>query len=165
MDKKEAYEKLLGKAFFYLRIRQRTEHEMKTYLAKKASSIIGAGEDVIYAVMGRLKELNYLNDATFAESHIRSRMRSKPKGEYVLKQELKAKGVSEQDIEGFFDKNEIDEVALAKQALQKKWSSYKSLEFLKRKKRASDFLLRRGFSYDSIKEALEWAESKNDTER
>lgn len=138
---------------------------MKTYLAKKASSIIGAGEDVIHAVMGRLKELNYLNDATFAESHIRSRMRSKPKGEYVLKQELKAKGVSEQDIEGYFESTELDEDELAKAALQKKWSIYKHLDYLKRKKRSTDFLLRRGFSYDSIRKALEWAESESDTER
>lgn len=157
------YEKLLGKAFFFLKSRQRSEFEMRQYLEKKAQAL-HVQKSVIDQVIARLCELKYLDDKAYAESHVRSRIRGKPKGEYALRQELSAKGIQNTIIDQYFENHPLDEGALSYKALQAKWPLYRNLEYATKKRRATDFLLRRGFSYDSIREALERAEASDDIE-
>ncbi|MBP9691140.1 regulatory protein RecX [Candidatus Woesebacteria bacterium] len=155
--KTEIAESLLNKAFFYLGIRVRSEHEMRQYLEKKAALFGGMQEDIEH-VIARLIELDYVNDAVFVESYVRSRNNSKQKGEYVLRKELAQKGVSEEIVNHFFQTHVQDPLQLAKKALRPRWAGYSSLDPMKRTKRAQDFLLRRGFDYDTIREVLIWAQ-------
>lgn len=151
---KENKDKLLNRAYFYLYLRQRSEKEMLDYLKRKADQYHATDEDV-KEVMQELKLQKYLNDDIFIESYVRYRTTAKPKGMYALRLELLKKGLPEEKINDYFEKHEIQEDILAKEALRKAWSRYKNLDPLKRKKRAIDFLSRRGFSFDTAKEALD----------
>jgi len=156
MDNK-AYEKLLGRALFYLGIRMRSEHEMRTYLQQKAADL-HVNQENIEAVILRLKELKYLDDSLFVTALVSARTRSKPKGEYALRRELSNKGVGAREIDTYFETQGIDEEGLALEALTMKWERMRQLPRPKRMKRATDFLARRGFSFDSIRNALDKAE-------
>lgn len=153
MSKKNK-DKLLNRAYFYLYLRHRSEKEMLDYLKRKADQYHATDDDV-KEVMQELKLQKYLNDDVFIESYVRYRTTAKPKGTYALKRELLKKGIPEEKINAYFEKNEIQEDMLAKEALRKAWHRYKNLDTLKRKKRAIDFLSRRGFSFDTAKEAFD----------
>jgi len=154
---KKTIEKLLNKAYFYLYLRQRSEKEMYEYLKKKVKTYHATEEDV-EEVMKKLRLQKYLNDDAFVDSYVRHQTAIKPKGEYALRLELLKKGISETKINSYFEQTDLDEKALAKEALAKVWSRYKNLDFIKRKKRGIDFLSRRGFSFDTAKQAMEYME-------
>lgn len=158
---KEQIKKLLNKAYFYLYLRPRSEKEMVDYLKKKAE-IYHATDADVQQVIQELRNQNYLDDDAFITSFVRYRTSIKPKGEYALRMELLQKGISENKIHSYFEENTLEEDVLAKDALKKVWSRYKNLEPLKQKKRAIDFLSRRGFSFDTAKKAFE--ELKNNTD-
>lgn len=156
---KNTIEKLLNKAYFYLYLRQRSEKEMYDYLQKKAV-IYHASEEDIQQVIHELHKQKYLDDDAFVESYIRYKTSSKPKGEYALRRELLKKGIPEAKISAYFEKNALPEDSLAKEALKKVWYRYKNLESLKQKKRAIDFLSRRGFSFDTAQQAFDEVKKK-----
>ena len=73
----------------------------------------------------------------------------------LLKRELKLKGVSQKFIDEYFAKTDLDEAELALQALSSKQRQLDRTEDKKRFKVAVDYLMRRGFSYDTAKKAFE----------
>lgn len=152
-------EKLLNKAYFYLYLRQRSEKEVLDYLKKKAG-IYHATEEDIEHVMDKLRDQHYIDDDAFLESYIRYQTATKPKGEYALRLILLKKGISEEKINAYFESHTLNEKQLAKEILQKILLRYKNLDPQKRKKRAIDFLSRRGFSFDTALEAVEIVEKK-----
>jgi SOS response regulatory protein OraA/RecX len=83
----------------------------------------------------KLKELDFINDAKFAQEFVAARSHNKPKGKKALMIELAQKGIKVEDLE-------VDEVELAKKALERK--SFKSREQMQR------FLYSRGFSWETI---------------
>ena len=89
----EHYDTYLNLAYFYLSIRNRSEKEMRDYLAKKKAS-----EEVIEKIITSLKEKKFLNDEAFTRSWILNRARVKPKGRVLLKLELRQKGISDDII-------------------------------------------------------------------
>ena len=73
----------------------------------------------------------------------------------MLKMELKGKGISDETIaKALSESDSVPEIDLAKKVLQKKFGSIPDVADIKQKKRVYDFLLRRGFSYYTIKKAL-----------
>ncbi len=146
--------RLLASAYHYLSYRARTKKEMKDYLEKKAAKYNFSSE-VVEAVFLRLTEEGYINDEVFIESFIYSRGQNKPKGGYALIAELQQKGIPRNLIEEYLAGNPIDEHSLATCALTKIWYRISRLPKLERTKKATDFLLRRGFQYDVIKKTIE----------
>lgn len=132
-------------------MRPRSEKEIKERLLKKSYC-----EDTIREVLFFLKEQDFINDRKFAESWIRSRLALKPVSRYLLKRELRLKGIDEQTVQeaidkeasGFDEQEEALKLALAKKR------RFGDIEKEKSKKRIADFLKRRGFStsviYDTI---------------
>lgn len=118
----------LESAFHFLSFRSRSEKEMRDYLNKKEFHQIDE-------TIQKLKDLDFINDAKFAQEFIESRSKNKPKGKKALTIELARKGIRIENIE-------IDEKELATKALEKK--SFKSKEHMQR------FLYSRGFSWDTI---------------
>lgn len=120
----------LESAFHFLSFRSRSEKEMLDFLIKKDFETSEIAQTLL-----KLKELNFINDAKFAQEFIESRSKNKPKGKKALMIELARKGIRIENIE-------IDEKELATKALEKK--SFKSKEHMQR------FLYSRGFSWDTI---------------
>ena len=142
------YEKAQKKALSYLGSLKRTEWDVRKKLESE-----GYTEEVCQRVMDFLKEYRYVDDLDYASSFIQDRLRFNPKSKYGMKQELRQKGVCDEVIDQALEQADIDEVQYAKELLAKKISGQGELSD-KEKKKAFDFLLRRGYSYGIIKDAF-----------
>lgn len=126
------YEKLMGAAIRFVSYRPRSEKEIRDFLEKKLQKSHTSAPTLLDKVIARLAELGYVDDAKFAAWWIEQRSGRKPKGAKLVVYELKEKGIKVSV--------ERDEKALAAKALAGK----KVLD----KKKAIDFLMRRGFSWE-----------------
>ncbi len=148
------YEKLLQYALRILAKKRYTHHEMQKKLTQflKRHEIVGAG--LIDQVSDRLFELKYLNDENYARDYISDRIRFKPRGKFLLKRELKLKGLDDDIVKNSLYEREIDEVALALCALRKRERQWVDLSEQKRREKAYRFLSSLGFAQDAIYKAI-----------
>ena len=159
---KETRRKAKEKSFRLLSVRARSRKELVDRLKMAKFS-----QPVIDSVLEDLEKLNLINDSDFAKIYARSRMVTRPAGEFLLRQELKQKGVSEKDVESGVEEayREKSEQTLARELAVKRKKRLASVEETKAKKRMSDFLLRRGFSWDIVKDIIEnWDNLSIETE-
>ncbi len=110
MSKEELqFKELYKKALRFLGIRLRSEKEIRDKLKewmKKDSWAYPQQEgesEVGNRVVEQLKKDRFLDDKRFAEEWIASRMRSKPRGEVILRMELAQKGIDRFLIEDVLD--------------------------------------------------------------
>ncbi|HEX9972902.1 MAG TPA: RecX family transcriptional regulator [bacterium] len=153
-EKKRAKDRALN----FLSYRDRSEKEIRTKLKD-----VGYEENIIDWVIGELQRLKFLDDQRFAQSYAQTQMITRPMGEYFLKRELKQKGIDTELIEQTVEKiyEEKDQVSVALELAQQRKKRNSNIDEMKAKKRVSDFLLRRGFSWDVVSEVLEqWDELK-----
>ncbi|HET6568288.1 MAG TPA: RecX family transcriptional regulator [Rhodothermales bacterium] len=140
-------------ALNYLAYKPRTEREIRTKLARG-----GFSEEVADAVVQRLYALHFLDDAAYAHTFVTGRFRNRGYGPARIRGDLVKRGVDrhliDEAIEGGLNPDETREVARAQ--AEKRWERLTSEpDVLKRRKKLSDFLLRRGFSYDTVREVVE----------
>jgi regulatory protein len=141
----DTYQKALDSAFNYLSFRPRSDREVRRNLAKKHYE-----PDVIDHVLARLRELQLVDDKAFAEFWQENRLRCSPRGPRAIKAELYAKGVAPNIIEGVLTTNSEEEEQTAYMAAAKKTRALKGLDHKAFRQRLSGYLLRRGFSYDTV---------------
>ena len=99
----------------------RSEAELRRLM--KARVEPGAlGEAAIAAVLTRLKDYGYLNDASFAETYARLRQENEKFGQRRVKQDLKQKGVPDALIAETLETRygQTNEEALAREHLERK---------------------------------------------
>ena len=111
--------------------------------------------DVITRVMELLLKYNYIDDKQYAFDYSASRLKSGKYGPRRVKNELKQKGVEADLIDEAFENaaSVYDETEAAREWLRKKRFSINEADAAGRK-RVSDALARRGFSWSAIREAL-----------
>lgn len=146
-------DKAYNHAIFYLGFRARSRTEIETYLRGKKYSA-----QLISDTIDRLSQEGYLNDEEFAQAWIREREQLKPRSSRALRYELKQKGVNDSVIEEALAG--LDEDDLAWQAIETKIGQWRRLEEADFKKKALAFLSRRGFSYDTARQAVKRAWAK-----
>ena len=124
-----------------------TSHELLTRLVRKG----GSSEDAI-AVVDELKLNGYLNDFEVAQDHIQRGMNSRLTGRFLLRNELRERGVEPDLIERLLDEEypERCEIEIAQRFRDRKLSSYGELPLEKIKRRLAGSLNRRGFSGETI---------------
>ncbi|MDD5492109.1 MAG: regulatory protein RecX [bacterium] len=109
-------------------------------------------QESIREALAKLDSWHYLDDANFTELYVRDRVRLKPRGQHMLLQELKAKGISREMAKEKIDKvmleEKLDDQGLAELALQRKMAGYRKVDAEKGSQRARRYLLRQGFSYE-----------------
>jgi len=114
-------------------------------------------DKIIEDVIATLERYGYLNDRTYAQEWIESRMRSKPKGKIALKRELERKGIDRSIIEDAlsqaFDQSKEAEMAL--DLAHRKVRSYNTDDPVAAKRKLRSFLLRRGFDFGTVKDVIE----------
>lgn len=144
-DKKNS--KAKNNAYSLLRSRPRSEREIKDRLKIK-----GHDDSVIEEVITGLKRAGEIDDARFAKFWVESRMHMNPVGDIVLRQELKAKGVSQAIIESALEEKKgiYNEYKIASDMARERFAQLKKLDRRKAMKRLYDFLLRRGFGFDTV---------------
>lgn len=118
--------------------------EIDRYLHRKSSD-----SSVITAVIDKLIQLNLINDKAFASWLVESRSRSSPRGQRLLKSELKTKGIDHNNAP-----NLPDEVPLAIQTLTKKLPLWRKLPYRDFFTKAHRYLAYRGFSWPTIEQVV-----------
>ena len=117
----------------------------------------GFADELVDSTIADMKRLGLVNDAEFALMFARNRMITKPVGEFLLRRELQQKGIGEADIvkavaEAYKEKSEY---SVAKELAAKNKKKQIKLDEAKARKRVADFLMRRGFRWDLVKDMLE----------
>lgn len=139
-------------AYALLRQRPRSKYEIRNRLKLK-----GYDEAVIDEVVASLTKINEIDDEKFARIWVESRMQMNPMGDVVLRHELKEKGVSDSIIEATLAEKaeKYDEYEVAFSMAKERFERFKKLDRQKAMKRVYDFLVRRGFKYDTIRRIIE----------
>lgn len=136
-------------ALSLLSYRARSANELKRRLTRK-----GFEEEVAEETVGRLGELGMVDDAAFAESFVRDRVRMRPHGRRRIARELRAKGVDGETahaaIDEVMEREEATEADLARAAAAR-WKPRPGEEPRRARARLHAFLSRRGFGGDAIR--------------
>lgn len=154
--------KLAERMHRWFALRQHSEKEVRDYFrVKNLESRVKGREEisglVIDALIETLKKKGMVNDLEFAKSWVEARRKSKQKGMKAIKAELFQKGIDKEIIEEVtrVESQESSEEELAKQALEKKMKYWKNLPPQEFKRKAYEFLMRKGFEYEVVKAAVE----------
>lgn len=148
----DQFEKFFAQSLKFLSYRPRSEKEVRDKLVSKKTP-----EDIIEKVIIKLKENKFLNDKDFTEWFVRSRLSSRPKSARVIKMELKQKGIDKDLIE---TQNFGQDLESAKKLVLKKIEKYKSFEKKEIYNKLGAYLARRGYDWDTIKNAIDEAFDK-----
>jgi regulatory protein len=131
--------------------RAHSVHQMKEYLKARTENAEHAA-----AVLQRLREHNYIDDARYARDFARVRAQGRRQGKFRIARELRARGVPDRHIEAALEAvfAETDESASVRSSLERKLRRLRGP--LDERKRASIYrsLLRAGFSADTIRTEL-----------
>jgi regulatory protein len=143
-------EKARAYAFLLLKFRLRSEAELKARLKQK-----GFSPELSQDTVNFLKEKEFINDHIFAKGWVSSRLR-RPFGLRKIKQELVQKGLAQEIIQDALVQAAVcyNESQVVSQLAKQRFSKLKGIEPLKAKARVYGYLMRRGFSPDTIGEII-----------
>lgn len=152
MDPFEIY---LTKALLFLKIRPRSEKEIKENLKKKR-----ADDQTIEKILIVLREKKFVDDEEFAKWWIRQRVVFRPKSTRVIRMELLQKGISKELIDTALsseieDGGKLNDLEQARKIVEKKIHTYKHLPKQELYQKLGGFLSRRGFDWDTIKRSID----------
>jgi len=134
-------------AFKILSRRDRSACEVAQKLSKK-----GFSEEIVSAAILSLKNGRYLDDLRFARSWIRYRLESQHFGPIRLKKELREKGILPGEIDKVLREvgEECDLYFVVESALRSRYKDLSALQDPSLRRRAFDFLRRKGHSPEVI---------------
>lgn len=147
-DSEENRSRAFNYSLKYLSYRARSIKEVYDYLLRKNFS-----EDTINAVLKKLIDLKFLDDEEFGRLWIESRQKHKGKSKFILKNELRLKGLSEDIIEPLL-KEAQDDFETARILFDKKKKTLGKLAPDQFKKSMGGFLQRKGFPWGIISKLL-----------
>ena len=150
-----SYPFALDKAVSLLESRARTEKEIVSALRKNAYP-----EQTIARVMARLHEEGYLNDAAFAEQWTSART-AKGMGARRIRQELRLKGVSQNDIDEALAAADEKEIHQAAVRMAEKAARGRDLSNPGDRQKVIAALARRGYDFSTAKKALQQVLDQN----
>lgn len=142
------YTKAKDKAYKFLGYKARSEKEVRDKLIKE-----NYPQEIIDRIIELFKHYNYINDENYTKAYINNRIKFKPRAKRMLKYELAQKGIDSDTIENIIDSSNIDETDIAINLLQKKLKNKKDID-QKEKQRIYNYMLRRGFDYETINKAF-----------
>lgn len=152
--------KLMERIYTLFNLRLRSEKEVRDYLKRlNFKRRVKDQEEVslksMDLVIEKLKRKSLINDEEFAKAWVEAR--SKKKGLRAIQAELFKKGIAKEVIEAetrgqLSDKSQQQ---TATTLLERKLKSWKNLPILELKKKAIEFLLRRGFDYSLSRDLVD----------
>ena len=157
--------KLYQRALEYALLRPHSQKEMRDYLKKKTLSKAvrvknqktgeyqtkqkeGFDASLVEPVLARLVERGYVDDERFAKLWIENRSVRKGISQKKLRLELQSKGISQDIIDACLSEGVRDERKELEKVIAKKAKKYPDEQKLIR------YLLRQGFNYSDVLEAL-----------
>ncbi len=143
-------QKTYDRALRFLSYRPRSGAEVRTRLQRS-----GVDDAVIDAVVLRLQQSGYLDDAQFARLWVEDRERFRPKGPMALRRELQQRGVARPEIDAAIGSIDPFESACdAARAQARRWHGLLEDDPRRFRQRLTGFLARRGFDYEIIDRVL-----------
>ncbi len=140
---------ILSGVYKYLSRRIRTEHEIRQWMDRKEVAI-----ELQNKVIKKLVDMKLVNDFEYACSFVRTRNLIKPKPKKVITVELLRKGIDKQTIHKALQEIGVDEVAAAKSLFEKNKWRWEDLEDPVKKRKAQEFLARKGCGWDVLKNVV-----------
>jgi len=158
LQEQDELESAHTRALHFLSFRSRSIQETRDYLTRK-----GCSPELTSAVLRRLEEEGYLDDARFCREWLENRSAFRPRGVSLIKAELRQKGVSNEVIETSLAQADLQESELALKAAQRVVGRYAALPQETFRLRLGAFLQRRGFSFAVASSTVRrlWNESQN----
>lgn len=132
------------RAVAFLSYRPRSIAEVRQNLVEKKID-----DAVIEAVIARLREQGYVDDAAFARFWINNRQEFKPSGVRALRFELRQKGIASEIIDEALA--EIDVAEAAYRAAKDKARRLRGNDKRTFRQKVGSLLARRGFDYDTAR--------------
>jgi regulatory protein len=153
LEAADTQHKAISSALQLLGYRPRSEAELRDRLKRK-----GYDPAVTERVLGRLRELEIVDDAQFAEYWVANRETFRPRGARLLNAELRQKGVAAEVAKAAVVT--VDEEEGAYRAAQKRLRSLRAGDFRAFRDTLGPYLQRRGFSYGVVSRVLQrcWSE-------
>lgn len=150
---KENYEAAFQQALKFLNYRQRSEAEVRRNLEEHQFI-----EEVILETIERLRRSGLLDDKRFAQNWVENRSEFRPRSRRALLFELRQRGLTEESIDEALEA--IDDDELAYQAALKQARKLREADWPVFRNKIANFLVRRGFNYQSISNAVKrvWEE-------
>ena len=139
----DARERAFQQAMLFLSYRARSESEIRQNLRKHEIP-----EPIIDQTLERLRQDGLANDNQFARAWVENRSAFRPRSRRMMAMELRQKGLDDEAVSSAIES--VDDEALAYEAAQKRALRLKGLEWNEFRKKLSEFLARRGFSYSVI---------------
>ena len=139
----DARERAFQQAMLFLSYRARSESEIRQNLRKHEIP-----EPVVEHTLERLRQGGLANDNQFARAWVENRSTFRPRSRRLMTMELRQKGLNDEAVRSAIEN--VDDEALAYEAAQKRAPRFKTLDWNEFRKKLSDFLARRGFSYSVI---------------
>lgn len=136
----------LDKALTHVSASRKTEKQVRDFLRQK-----GYLSDVCDYVIEKMRGYNFLNDGEYAEAYVESV--SAKKGGRLIRMELRAKGVSDEEIDGALEGLDQETEERAASEILKKYMRGKEGDKLTLQK-AFRYLMGKGYDADVIKSAL-----------
>jgi len=136
-------------AFLLLNYRSRSEKELRERLEKK-----GFSENHIASTLGHLKEAGYLDDQALAQDLKRQAFDNKLLGYNNAKRFLLNRGVPDEIVNETLTYDEETETQKIQKLIDKKHKAMGACPDIREKKKLWDFLVRKGYTYNTIKNAL-----------
>ncbi len=145
-----AYLSARRRAFNILGYRAVSEKQLFHKLTEK-----GADEDTAQRVVDKMIELGLVNDEALLKEKVRHLSEVKKYGEKRIITDLMLKGFNKSDIQNALYNLEPDNFKIVCEIIEKKYQNILEDSDINTRQKVMNALLRRGFSYDVIKSAIQ----------
>lgn len=157
IESEESYYKAYQMTLNYLSHSLRTEKQIKDYLVKKEIDLYTE------RIIETLKELKWLDDLNYAESYVRTMANVNRKGPRNIEQDLKQKGVSENNIlDALEEYPEEQQIENAIYLAEKKWAKMKKNSSFESIQKVKQYLVNKGYSFEFADQAIEAIDTDKD---
>lgn len=151
LKNEDVEEKIYAKVVNFSTIRPRSEKEIYDWFKRKK-----VPEDVAEVVFNRLKNLDLVDDLAFSKWWIEQRSTFRPKSKRAIQFELRKKGVNGEIISSLLSEwDSEDEETIALSLAQKRYKRLTHLPIEDQKKKLTQFLASRGFSWNEVKKVID----------
>ena len=161
LDPDKARQRVFERAGRLLAAKPRSVAELRERLLEGR----GATATIVEAVIDRLREYGYLDDARFAHSYASLRVQQRPIGRQRLQRDLWLKKIDKQTAESALDQifEQVPEEDLIDKAIAKRVRLRGKPKTREEAKKLFDHLLRQGFAFELVSDKVR-ALSKSDVD-
>ncbi len=156
-DAVRSRERTMNRAVKLLAAKPRSVRELRERLLEK----LWTNDEIVGAVIEKLKEYKYLDDEQYARDLAVSKLRQKPQGKRRLQQSMSQKKLDKENVEAAISEafEKLPENELIDLAIEKRLRLKGKPETREDTKKFYDHLLRQGFGFDLIRDKMDFMRS------